>query len=217
MRGMSSDRSMLQRVFSGLPDAITAVVFATMWIAPQVLGPGAIRSATLLMLVEFLIVHATGFVGAFALDQSRSRPSRVASILGFALFYLGFVAAFAWSFQAWWPFLAFGWLLLSKILVVFEPGGGDAQKRARLGGGWALSAIAYVLGAVLTAMLPIPRLGVSEAVQAAIGAPGSGAWIEEPQRVLAFGLFYFGFLAWTKWKAWDDRFLAPSTPARGRA
>lgn len=212
---MDLDRNSVSRAFAALPDAVTAATFALMWIAPNVLGPGAIRNATLVMLIEFLIVHSAGFVGSFALDERRSSASRVASILGFSLLYLGFVAAFAWIFGEWWPFLAFGWLLLSRIAVALERDPSSARKRARLGAGWVMAVIAYVVGAMLTVVLPIPRLGITEAVQAQIGAPGSGLWIEQPQRVIAFGLLYFGVLGWARWKGWDER-LAQQTPAGRR-
>lgn len=199
-----ASRPAAQRAFAALPDAVTASGFALLWVAPGLFGADALRTATLMMLIEFLIVHATAFIGGFALNHDRPRAARVAAILGFGLFYLGFVLAFAWSFRAWWPLPLFGWLLLSKLLAVFERTP-DARKRARMAAGWGLSVLFYIGGVTLTSLLWIPRLGIDAAAQAAGATPGSGLWVDEPQRVVAFGLLYFGALAWAKWKGWDDR------------
>lgn len=41
----------------------------------------------------------------------------------------------------------------------------------------------------------LPELGVTAGVQVELALPGSGLWIDEPQRVLAFGALYFGLTA----------------------
>jgi hypothetical protein len=51
---------------------------------------------------------------------------------------------------------------------------------------------AYLAGVILTAILPLPRLGIVEPCTAyGLPAGARGAWVDEPQRVLAFGLLYF--------------------------
>ncbi len=53
---------------------------------------------------------------------------------------------------------------------------------------------AYVFGVFATIVLPVPRLGITPEVVAGQGFTSSGAWIEEPQRVIAFGVLYFTIL-----------------------
>jgi hypothetical protein len=53
---------------------------------------------------------------------------------------------------------------------------------------------------VLTAVLPLPRLGLIEALLPQLEIPGSGLWVDDPHRVIAFGLLYFAVLSWSKWK-----------------
>ncbi|MBK9668648.1 MAG: hypothetical protein IPO74_01140 [Thermomonas sp.] len=66
--------SRLPRLLAGLPDAITAGFFLALWIAPQWLGPNALRTGLLMMLVEFILMHATGILGSMALaDAGGSR------------------------------------------------------------------------------------------------------------------------------------------------
>ena len=50
-------------------------------------------------------------------------------------------------------------------------------------------------------MLPLPRLGIDAALAQSIALPGSsGLWVEQPHRVVAFGLLYFAATAALKWR-----------------
>ena len=69
----------LQRL-AAVPDAITAAVLLSLWMAPLWLGPRAVSNALLTMLVEFVLVHAAGMLGgllesrAHSAGRRRSRP-----------------------------------------------------------------------------------------------------------------------------------------------
>jgi hypothetical protein len=65
---------------------------------------------------------------------------------------------------------------------------------------WALSVAAYLFAVFMGVLLPLPRLGVSEAVVGQLGLAGSGLWVEKPHTVLCSGLLYFSVMAWSKWK-----------------
>jgi hypothetical protein len=67
---------------------------------------------------------------------------------------------------------------------------------------WALQVVAYLAAVFATVLLPIPRLGITEAIQPQLGLTGSGLWVEHPQTVVVSGALYFGLLAWAKWKGW---------------
>ena len=65
---------------------------------------------------------------------------------------------------------------------------------------WAAQVVAYLAAVFITLLLPVPRFGISEAVQPQLGLTGSGLWVEQPQTVVVAGVLYFGLLAWLKWK-----------------
>ena len=119
------------------------------------------------------------------------------AVLGLGLFYTLFVAGFALAFETWWPIVAF-WLLtfnrlLGAIFIRHEP---TFLQRQAIEASWAVGAVAYVAGAMVTTVGPIPRLGITPEMVEVADLPGSGIWIDEPYRAVAFGVLYFGALAW---------------------
>ena len=54
----SSPARLMERTFGALPDALTALYFLSLWLFPLLFGPHAVRNGMLLMLVEFLLLHA---------------------------------------------------------------------------------------------------------------------------------------------------------------
>lgn len=201
----------IARLAVAAPDAITAGFFLLLWIVPQWLGPTALRTGLLMMMVEFILMHATGILGGMALASDRGARGRWKPILLFAAFYLLFIAAWSWAFKAWWPLLALAWLVAGKLALAWQPLP-DADKRDRLQSDWGISAIAYLCGVFLTMMLPLPRLGLDAGVVAAAELPGSGEWVEKPHTVVAFGLLYFGLMATSKLRGWR----LPGKPAATR-
>jgi hypothetical protein len=88
----------------------------------------------------------------------------------------------------------------------------SGDERAFLQAGWAASAISYLLGVAVTVVLPVPRLGLTPAIVHALALPGSGLWISQPWRVVAFGALYYaavGAFEWTGFRA-----LRSGLPAR---
>lgn len=196
-RRQSISRS-LAGVASALPDALTAGFFLVVWLWPLRFGTDAVKTAILIMIVEFLTVHASGLLGGVVLSPGRSRGTRLKVLAGVGVVYLLFVIVFVLIFQQWWPLLVFGWLLLAKFSRVLSgtvAATGDAAIQIAL---WVASGIFYLLGVLLTVLLPLPRLGVTAAVVSGLDLPGSGIWVEEPHRLLAFGFLYFAALAAVK-------------------
>lgn len=191
--------STVARAIAAAPDAVTCASFLLLWIAPTALGPDAVRGALLLMVVEFLLIHATAMLGGTLEARRGDGRSPIPALLLFGALYLGMVGAFALAFGQWWPLAAMGWLLLGKLRTLFGADGGEAARQQRKDD-WALSMMAYLGGVVATSLLPLPRLGLQPEVVATLGLPGSGQWIESPQTGIAFGALYFGFLAWAKWR-----------------
>lgn len=203
--------SAVLRLLGALPDALTAGFFVMLWVAPQILWPQALRTGLLMMLVEFILVHAAGMLGGIVLAREAGQGQRWKPVLGFGAFYLVFIAAWAWQFQAWWPLLALAWLLAGKFALVLQPMP-DADRRHQLASDWAIGVMAYLAGVFITTLLPVPRLGLTRTVAAAADLPGeSGLWVTHPQSVVAFGAIYFGALALVKALGW--RLPARQLPA----
>ncbi|WP_374602565.1 hypothetical protein [Arenimonas sp.] len=201
------------RLLGALPDVATACFFAVLWLAPQMLWPQALRTGLLMMLVEFILVHAAGMLGGIVLARDAGTARRWKPVLGVGVLYLVFIAAWAWQFQAWWPLLALAWLLAGKVALVIRPMP-DADRRHQLASDWAIGVMAYLAGAAITTLLPIPRLGLTRDVVGAAELPGtSGLWVTHPQSVVAFSVFYFSVLALVKLLGW--RLPASQLPAAG--
>lgn len=188
--------------WAALPDGITAAGFALVWLFPFALDELSVKTALLVMLLEFFLIHATGFFTAIGGSPKIRRVWRMLAMAGLTLLYLAMVGAFAWSFGETWPVLAFLWLAVGKAAWAWgtRPGAGaggdDAMAMPMVA--WAGSVVAYLFGAFATLLLPLPRLGMTQEVQPRFGLEGGGVWIEEPHRVVAFGLVYFGLLCAAK-------------------
>jgi len=165
-----------------------------LWVAPERFGAGAIRYVVLLMVLEFIVVHSAAFMGKITVGSS-GRAWRTLGIIGLGAGYSAFVAAFCFVFGEWWPLPAFWLLILNRLAGALLHKGEPGAARA-LGLSWAAAIVAYLGAALLSKLLPIPRLGVTPDIQAAADLPGSGIiWIEEPHRVLAAAALYFTLMA----------------------
>lgn len=174
-------------------DAWFAFVFIITWIKPEAFGERTVHHLTFVMVLEFIVVHASGFMGALS---TRGEPGwrRAFSFSLLILLYTIFAAGFSAMYGGWWPLLAFWALMLSRFpAVVLRPPDMDGQ--FVLMANWAAMVALYVGGAFLTVTVPIPHLGITEAVIEAQRFGIEGLWPEEPYRVMAFGAFYFIGLA----------------------
>ena len=189
---------MIGRLVAAIPDALTSAIFVYAWIAPLDWRPDLVKQLMLVMLMEFLVVHSSGFFGVTIYSDDVSRTRRTFIVLGFAAFYFLFVGGFCLAFQETWPLYSFGWLVFSKFLIVWTNPRARGDEVGRQTAFWAVSALYYLAGVFLTALLPVPRLGITEQVVAQLGLSGGGLWIDEPQTVIAFGALYFALLSLTK-------------------
>jgi hypothetical protein len=196
------------RPLSALPDAITACGCLVVWIAPQALGKDAVKTVLLMMLMEFILLHATGFFTTIAAPTDTPPTRRILKLLGLAAFYMLFVGVWAFVFNAWWPVTVFAWLVVGKIAWVFtSPRGRDAEM-ARQMKAWAFSMLAYVGAVFAGLMLPLPRLGLDSATVAAMRMTFSGAWIDRPHTAIASAVLYYSALA--LFKARDGNIPLPN-------
>lgn len=196
------------RIIAGGPAAAFALWFAWLWHSPLAAGGTAIRTATAVMLVEFVLVHASALLGAIVLSQATSRRVKFACIAGMSLLYLVFIAAFVSHAGAWWPVAVFAGLVAGKAVLAFGASGED--QRHRLHSDWAVAVLAYIAGVTAMVLLPVPRLGLTADVVAQLHLAGGGLWVDRPHTVIAFGAFYFGTLALVR--LLDLRLPADSLP-----
>jgi hypothetical protein len=176
---------LLRALPAGVLDLATAFVFFATWVRPAWIGRDWVRQGMLMMLVEFLVVHSFAFLVVGG-EEERS----VIALLGLGAFYLLFAGAFAAAFRSWWPVLLFAWLIGGKLWALVTGGDGADAQRAYLIQVWIVSTITYFGGLLLTSILPLPRLGIVGHGRD-YGIPGSGAWVDRPHRVIAFGALYF--------------------------
>jgi hypothetical protein len=198
----------VQDAIAALPDLALAATFLITWFAPQTFGTGKVKVLLLVMLLEFLVVHSAGFMGVVAVsDMSKGR--KTGAILGLALFYTLFAAAFSLGFSSWWPLLAFWGLILNRLLGVLVGQPPDGREKAFIMTGWGVGAAVYLLGVFATTFPPLPRLGMTERLVRSLELPGSGLWVDEPHRVLAFGALYFTLIG--VWSYAGRRWMARGT------
>lgn len=188
----------LARAASAAPELVASATYLIAWIAPGRLDPPLVRMLLLGMLVEFLVVHSNGLIGGIVFGTRGEGRSKVGLLAGLAALYLLFAGGFSLAFGSWMPLWTIGWLLGSRLwTLVVDPRDGDAE-RGRQMGLWALSAVLYVAGVMVTVILPLPELGLDAAARATLDLPGEGLWIDQPHRVMAFGFLYFGLVAWAE-------------------
>lgn len=206
----------LRSVLASIPDFALAGAFLITWLYPFALGETAVQYHLLTMLLEFIIVHSSAFMGSVAFSRDPASP-RLRNIFGLGLFYSLFVGGFALGFKTWWPLYAFWGLTLNRMLGILIGDAPVGKERQYVQAGWALSAMYYLGGTFATLLLPVPALGMTHEVRAALDLPGSGVWVDEPQRVLAFGVLYFGLTGVGELLGWarNEKFLkgVPARPA----
>jgi len=193
----ASHRVIAGRIASALPDFTLAGFFAITWMAPTAFGIQSLSRSEQIMLMEFIIVHSSAFLG-FAMTAPRRPRTRVLSVIGLGLLYSLFVGSFALVFHNAWLLASFWMLLLNRILSILlgpKPQEGDLDFIVI---GWATAVACYLGFVFLTAFANIPRFGITAAAVAAQSIPGGGIWADEPWRVVAFGAFYYAAIGITE-------------------
>ncbi len=192
-------RNVLPRLLAGLPDAVTAALFLITWIDPSIPGPEYVKNLMLVMLIEFIVMHSSAFYSVIASDNGGPRIKRSLCLTGLSVFYLAFVAAFAFLFDSTWPLFAFAWLFISRFIHLWVNPAQSGAEAGRMMTLWSTSALTYLTGAIATVTLPLPEFGITPDVIRSMHLPGSGEWVDRPYTVLAFGTLYFSVQAWVKY------------------
>lgn len=186
----TSHRTSPADIAAAAPDLALASVFLVAWVTPTTFHTGTVTYLMLLMLLEFIIVHSSAFMGTVMLgDLGRARKSL--ALIGIGGFYTLFVGGFALAFKTWWPLWSFWGLTVNRLLGVLIGQAPEGERRALLQRNWAVSALCYLGLCFVTVFLPLPRFGITREVVSHESLPGSGLWVDQPHRVIAFGFLYF--------------------------
>ena len=193
----ASHRVIAGRIASAVPDFALAGFFAITWFMPTAFGTRTFGRCEEIMLMEFIIVHSSAFLG-FAMTAPKRRSTRVFSVIGLGLLYSLFVGSFALAFHNVWLLASFWGLLINRTLsIIFGPTPREGDLDFIVVG-WATAVVCYLGFIFLTAFANLPRFGVTAAAVAAQSIPGGGIWADEPVRVVAFGLFYYAAIGVTE-------------------
>ena len=201
----ASGGSQLKVALSGIPDFLTAACFLAGWVAPQLVGLGFVRSLVVAMIFEFFAVHSSGILFGISNEPERSRRFLVPVLVLLAVAYFAFAGLLATAFDAPGAFVLFAVMLLSKMAVLFVRRG---TYKPYVNGAlvWthpmatlvAMTALCYIAGVGIAVILPVPALGIDAETVAAMGLPGSGAFVDTPHKALAAGVIYFIGAAFTR-------------------
>jgi len=190
MPNESTSRRIIFPAVAALPDLALGLLCLVAWVAPMLIGVHWVRDVVLLMLMEFIVIHSSAFMGVAGWGGFGGRVPRTLAIVGLGLFYSLFVGGFALMFKTWAPLLGFWGLTLNRLLgsVIFPIDGEDN----RMMKSWATCTFFYLVAVFATTLLPVPSLGVTPEVIAAANIPGdSGLWVTRPFTVVAAGFFYY--------------------------
>jgi len=197
-------KKFLQGAFSSVPLFAVALVFLYTWIEPGRLGRQAVREQMYVMLLEFLVIHSTIFLGATAASE-KVLKRKIAKVTGLVLFYSVFAGVLSTALGRYWPIVWF-WVLTAVKIPSIIGAPPVTYKQWMLRGHYAAMCVCYGLVVIVTSILPVPELGITEAILRAQDFQSEGLWVDQPQRVIAAGFFYFLLMGfYGLWSAVPDR------------
>ncbi|KAB2924103.1 MAG: hypothetical protein F9K22_07240 [Bacteroidetes bacterium] len=197
-------------IVSGLPDLMLGITFLVTWIDPYALGDDMVPFLSMVMLLEFIIIHSSGFMTAFAL-RGGDKKKTLLIMAGLGAFYMLFAGAFAASFNSWWPVIAFGGLLLNRMLSVITGQAPEGKETDFAMMQWASNVFFYLMSVFAAIMLPLPELGVTHEQMAHLDM--SGEFVDEPHRMMAWGFLYFTLVSAVEFAMRNTSAAAPEKPA----
>ncbi len=197
MPGQPQSLPLPRRIAHAVPDAVTAGIFLYAWWAPFAWRKTLVAELMLVMLIEFILVHAAPFLGSIALAPNLSTRERVKTFALFTFFYSLFVITYSTTFRSWWPALGFVWLVTAKLFPMLTGTRQPDREQQRMMGYWGVSVACYMLAITATLFLPVPEFGINRH-GSAYGIPGSGEWVSRPHILIAAGFLYFGLLSLTR-------------------
>ncbi len=187
----------LAAIAGTLPDIVLAVVFLLTWTVPRIFGDQMVRWLFLVALMELIVIQSAGLMGVVAIANT-NRAVRSTAILALGGFYTLFAGSISIGMASWWPLIGFWLLTLNRLLGVILGQVPDEQTKALVVRGWTTGVITYLTGLFVVMLLPVPPLGLAPGYVAVHEIAGGALWRGEPQRLMAFGIFYYGLTAWSE-------------------
>jgi hypothetical protein len=173
-----------------VPDLAMALTFLVTWLWPTALGESMVGYLVMTVVLEFPVIHSAAFMGEAAMGTARPAV-RALRIIGLGGLYMGVLWPIGHLSGEMWIVWAFWALVLNRAWTTFAPaavGHADVQARQH----WALSIALYMAAVVITAIVPVPALGLSTPGVWTPSPNSGGLWNDAPQHALAFGVLYFG-------------------------
>ena len=169
------------------PDLALAGAFLATWAHPPATGDGSVKTMSFLVILEFLIIHASIGLGTTLANRDKA-PKWKRGFWALVAVYLLFAGALAVGSRSAWPVIAIAGLTANKFsAAILDPRASGASPRQMAQ--WAMQTACFLFFGFASGFLPVPPLGVTETL-----GEGSGQWGEEPYRALAAGAAYFAML-----------------------
>ncbi len=175
-------------VFSSVPDLVLGLAFLATWIDPASLGDDMVSSLSQVMLLEFIIIHSSGFMGA-VIYGNEPRGKKILYLAGLGFLYMLFVFGFAFGFRSWWPVIAFSGLMFNRMLGVLTGQAVQGTESEYVKQMWGVNVAFYLVSVFIAILVPFPELGVSAADLAHLNM--SGDFIDHPEKMMVWGFLYF--------------------------
>jgi hypothetical protein len=191
---------------SSIPDILMGMAFLATWIDQGALGEGMVVSLSLVMIMEFFVIHSAGFMAGIIYGSSEPE-SKIKALLGLGSLYFFFVVGIAMGFQTWWPVFAFWGMMGNRMMSIFTDGSEREKKRALITKMWGNNIWCYLLSFFAAVLIPLPSFGVSGSAFSHLDMTGD--FVDEPHRMMAWGFFYYVMVAYAEFRG------ARSQPAGG--
>ena len=183
------------QALAAFPDLALAGWFVLGWAAPRLIGQQAAGMLVGVMVLEFIIIHASiALVAAPQVIAQKAAEgvwwqSEKAVLAGLLLMYSVAAAGISAGFHTAWLFVGFWILMANKFIGDWLTPPAQAEERLqRHGARWGLSAGLYLLLAMGSIFIPVPRLA------AISGSNGDGLWEQHPEQAVMMGALYFALL-----------------------
>lgn len=184
-----------QQGAAAVPDLLLAGWFILGWAAPQTIGRQAAGVLVGVMVLEFLIIHASVMLVSlpdrFAKEGSDGQwwKTPAGARGGLLAMYSLVAAGISAGFGTAWLFIGF-WMLIGNKFIgdwLAPERDREARKQEHMAR-WATSAVLYLVLAFGSVFIPVPRLAATS------GSGGDGLWERNPEQAIAMGALYFALL-----------------------
>ena len=184
-----------RQALAAAPDFLLAGWFVLGWAAPHTIGRHAAGMLVGVMVLEFIIIHASialvaapQMIAKKAADGAWWKGER-AILAGLLLMYSIAAAGISAGFKTAWLFAGFWILMANKFIGDWLTPAAQAEERIQgRGARGGVSAGLYLLLTAGSIFIPVPRLAATSA------STGDGLWEQHPEQAVMMGALYFALL-----------------------